>query len=174
MEISPSVVVCDAGPLIHLDELGCLDVLMDFSPIFVPQEVWQEVEHHRPTVFQQATLPLQMIPPEDAPIPPALAQLSAALELDPGEVSALAVMEQYPHAIFLTDDAAARLAAQSLRYTVHGTIGLLLRAIRRQQRSKAEIVAILEDLPTLSTLHIAPRLLREVTEEVRRYESSTS
>jgi len=25
-------VVCDAGPLIHLDELDCLDLLTDFSP----------------------------------------------------------------------------------------------------------------------------------------------
>jgi hypothetical protein len=24
-------VVCDAGPLIHLDELGCLGLLADFS-----------------------------------------------------------------------------------------------------------------------------------------------
>ena len=25
------LVVCDAGPLIHLDEIGCLDLLTDFS-----------------------------------------------------------------------------------------------------------------------------------------------
>ena len=27
-------VVCDAGPLIHLDELGCLDLLTDFQTVF--------------------------------------------------------------------------------------------------------------------------------------------
>jgi hypothetical protein len=27
---SPLAVVCDAGPLIHLDELSCLDLLADF------------------------------------------------------------------------------------------------------------------------------------------------
>jgi hypothetical protein len=27
------LVVCDAGPLIHLDELGCMDLLLDFSEV---------------------------------------------------------------------------------------------------------------------------------------------
>lgn len=26
-------VVCDAGPLIHLDEAGCLDLLADFAEV---------------------------------------------------------------------------------------------------------------------------------------------
>ncbi len=32
-EKSPSVVVCDAGPLIHLDEVGWLDLLADFATV---------------------------------------------------------------------------------------------------------------------------------------------
>ncbi len=40
-------VVCDAGPLIHLDELGCPDLLADFQTVFVPEQVWREVEFHR-------------------------------------------------------------------------------------------------------------------------------
>jgi len=41
-------VVADAGPLIHLDELGCLDLLADFGAVVVPDAVWREVERHRP------------------------------------------------------------------------------------------------------------------------------
>lgn len=40
-------VVCDAGPLIHLDQLGCLDLLSDFSVVLVPDAVWSEVLKHR-------------------------------------------------------------------------------------------------------------------------------
>lgn len=29
-------VVADAGPIIHLDELGCLDILYDFEQVSVP------------------------------------------------------------------------------------------------------------------------------------------
>src|SRR5438270_251796 len=32
--------VSDAGPLIHLDELGCLDLLQDFAEVLVPDAVW--------------------------------------------------------------------------------------------------------------------------------------
>ena len=31
-----TLVVCDAGPLIHLDQLDCLDLLADFSRVVVP------------------------------------------------------------------------------------------------------------------------------------------
>jgi hypothetical protein len=41
-KISP-VVIADAGPIIHLDELGCLDLLADFGSIIVPEAVWLEV-----------------------------------------------------------------------------------------------------------------------------------
>jgi hypothetical protein len=36
----PPGVVCDAGPLIHLDELDSLDLLCDFASVLVPRSVW--------------------------------------------------------------------------------------------------------------------------------------
>lgn len=33
------VAVCDAGPLIHLDELGCLALLSDFARVLLPASV---------------------------------------------------------------------------------------------------------------------------------------
>ena len=33
-----SLVICDAGPVIHLDELGCLSLLRDFVEIQIPDE----------------------------------------------------------------------------------------------------------------------------------------
>ena len=40
-------VVCDTGPIIHLDELGCLDLLSDFEKILLSQSVAEEIEKHR-------------------------------------------------------------------------------------------------------------------------------
>ena len=37
-----SAIVCDAGPIIHLDELNCLDLLSDFREIILPLEVEKE------------------------------------------------------------------------------------------------------------------------------------
>ena len=53
------VVVCDAGPLIHLDELGCLDLLADFSGVLVPEAVWQEVKRHRASAVRRRKVKLQ-------------------------------------------------------------------------------------------------------------------
>jgi hypothetical protein len=55
-------VVCDAGPLIHLDELGCLALLCDFPLVLVPEDVWREVERHRPSALDQETVILQASP----------------------------------------------------------------------------------------------------------------
>jgi predicted nucleic acid-binding protein len=88
--------------------------------------------------------------------------LVQALSLELGEQAALTLMQDQPQAIFLTDDAAARLAAATLGYQVHGSIGILLRAIRRQQRTRDEILSLLDNLPAQSTLHIRPSLLQEI------------
>lgn len=88
MSESLPTTICDAGPLIHLDELDCLSLLN-------------------------------------------VQTLVQSLSLDIGEQAALSLLEQHPQAMFLTDDAAARLAATTIGYRVHGTIGILIRAIRR-------------------------------------------
>ena len=46
---------------------------------------------------------------------------SVPLQLDTGETEALSIMEEKPWAIFLTDDASARLVAEPMHYKVHGT-----------------------------------------------------
>jgi hypothetical protein len=45
------IVICDAGPVIHLDELGCIDLLSSFSRVLIPVVVWQEVQRHRPNAL---------------------------------------------------------------------------------------------------------------------------
>ena len=39
--------VCDAGPVIHLDEIECLDLLSDFAQVMLPVKVRQEIERYR-------------------------------------------------------------------------------------------------------------------------------
>jgi predicted nucleic acid-binding protein len=158
---STVAVVCEAGPLIHLDELDRLSLLADFEAVIISEQVWQEVAQHRPQALHQTAVPLERTEVVISP-QPAFQALVKALSLDLGEQAALSLMEQQPQAIFLTDDAAARLAAVTLGYRVHGTIGVLLRAVRRQQRSRAEVTAILQKLPTQSTLHIRTSLLQEI------------
>jgi hypothetical protein len=50
----------------------------------------------------------------------------------------------------------------------HGTLGVLVRAIRRKQKTKDEVVTLLRSVPSLSTLHVRPALLEEVIREVEQ------
>jgi predicted nucleic acid-binding protein len=90
------------------------------------------------------------------------------LSLDLGEQATLSLMESYPGAILLTDDSAARLAAKALGYLSHGTLGVLLRSVRKGFRSREDIASILRSLPFQSTLHIRRSLLQEILQELDR------
>jgi hypothetical protein len=50
-------VICDAGPIIHLDELGCIERLADHKRVLVPDVVWKEAELHRPGFARAAAVP---------------------------------------------------------------------------------------------------------------------
>lgn len=165
-ETSQPLIICDAGPLIHLDELGVLDLLADFQSIIVPEAVCSELERHRPSVFSHPEVTLLRMNPIQS-VPSKLAALTRIFTLHTGEWEALRLALEFPTGIFITDDTAARLAAGNLGIKTHGTIGILVRAIRRKQRTRAEILNILHALPRKSTLHLKPSLLQSVINELK-------
>jgi predicted nucleic acid-binding protein len=157
------IAVADAGPLIHLDELHCLELLGDFAEVWVPRAVWREVERHRPLALHSAgVLWMRCSPPPSEKVD----ALAVLYSLHAGERAALSLCMEFPKAILLSDDTAARLAAKTLTVAAHGTLGLLVRAIRRRLLSKAQVLALLRQLPERSSLHIRPGLLAEVTQQV--------
>ena len=166
MNDAPTVlVVCDAGPLIHLDQLDCLNLLADFSRVIVPDVVWREVEHHRPTALDQKTIRLERLKPREKPSAE-LISLHRLLALHAGDVQALQLAQELDADFLLTDDSAAKLAAKTLHVVAHGTLGVLVRAIRRGQRTPEQILNVLHALPTRSTLHIKQELLDEIIRQV--------
>ena len=50
---------------------------------------------------------------------------------------------------------------------VHGTIGILIRAIRQGQKTPEEIVELLQSIPKKSTLHIRIDLLSSIIDQVK-------
>jgi predicted nucleic acid-binding protein len=162
------LVVCDAGPLIHLDELGCLDLLADLGRVVSPEAVWQEVNAHRPQALASKVLSLDRLEVQ-RPLGARLLALVQAFSLDAGEREALSLLEEFQASVFLTDDAAARLASMKLGFEVHGTVGVLIRAVRRRLRTPNEVALLLSAIPRRSTLYIQPRLLEEVIDRVRTW-----
>lgn len=164
MDRTSQVVVADAGPIIHLDELGCLDILADFGKVAVPEAVWLEVQRHRPQAMETAA---GLFNRRSAlAISPMVKALTPLYTLHVGEQEALHLCLELGGCLLLTDDTAARLAAKSLGISAHGTLGLLIRAIRRQSRSKSEVLTLLQEIPQRTTLHIRPSLLAEFIAQV--------
>jgi len=161
-----SKAVLDAGPLIHLSEFRALDMLIDFEVLYIPPVVWDEVVHHQPDVFDPAVLPFERV--ETPFVDPKLATFAKMFSLDPGEMQSLAVMTNYPESLFLTDDAAARLVAEEFGYKVHGTLGLLIRSVRKGHRSPKEILDILGNLQKDTSLHIRSSLLSDVIRKLEK------
>ena len=158
-------VVFDAGPIIHLDELNCLDVLCEFQKILLAETVWNEINQYRPLALQGSGLSLMRCH-QKYPTDEQLCTMCRTFSLDAGEIGALAIMEENPMAVFFTDDAAARLVAEQMRFKVHGTIGILVRSIRRGQLKPEQVLNILSEIPLKSTLHIKSSLLEKIMRKI--------
>jgi len=159
-------IVCDSGPIIHLDELNCLRLLEDFQEILLPDTVYEEIKRHRPSRLDDLNLPFVLsawIVPKNS----TLITLCRIFSLDAGETEALGLMEKNPEAIFLTDDASARMVAEQMGFKGHGTIGILVRSIRRGQMEAEEVLCILQKVPSKSTLYIKPSLLDEIIQKIK-------
>ncbi|MDZ7759604.1 MAG: hypothetical protein U5L00_05060 [Desulfovermiculus sp.] len=163
---SKTKVICDAGPLIHLDELDSLYLMQDFSEVILPERVQQEVLRHRSILFADPNI-IWRILPEIFPLDQSLQTICRLFSLDSGEVSALSILSRFPDAVFLTDDAAARLVAKKSGYRVHGTIGILVRAIRRDMMKPEKVLDVMQSLSWKSTLYIGDSILDEVIASIK-------
>jgi predicted nucleic acid-binding protein len=166
-EVNKTIVICDTGPVLHLDELECLYLLKDFHQVILPETVVREIEEHRPGMLKNQFVPFKTVS-ISFPVDPQLFMLCQVFALHAGELEALSLMADTPHAMFLTDDCAARLVAQKMGYSVHGTIGILIRAIRRNMMTPQNVVAILERIPEKSSLHIKASLLDAIIVQIKQ------
>jgi predicted nucleic acid-binding protein len=162
----PSV-VCDTGPVIHLDEMNSLDLLAEFPEAVLVRAVADELARLRPSVLSGRRVCFTVMK-DDVVTDEALRATCRSFSLDAAETEALALMGQRRDALFLTDDSAARLVAEQMGLRVHGTIGVLLRSARRGQRTPKEVLSTLARIPVESTLHIKRVLLEEIMANVRK------
>lgn len=159
------LVVLDAGPLIHLDELDCLHLLAGFDALLIPSVVWGETKKHRPQL-QLEKIPGARLADPHGPTPLPLAAAIFSNELHAGEITAITLLYEAGGGLLLSDDEAARQTAEALGFSVAGTLGLLLRGIRRRQISGAEVRLLASELPQRSSLHISRALLKRFTAQI--------
>jgi predicted nucleic acid-binding protein len=149
-------IVADTGPILHLHEAGALHLLPLIGEIFLTPGVAAELRSLAST-----------LPPKWAKIETlTLMVQKRALEwqraglLHGGESEALALALELKPDWFLTDDAAARLLAESMNVEAHGSIGVVLWAAARNLVPASEAKLFLAGLEN-SSLWMSPKVRLE-------------
>ena len=165
MSAGEIIAVLDAGPLIHLDELGSLRLLAGYREVLLPDIVEREAREHRPEI-QINSIPGLVRVNSNPSTAESMFELAAEFGLHAGELAAIAVLKEHHGDCLLSDDAAARALAEAIGFQVRGTVGLILRAWQRKQISKTAARDLLKALPMRSTLYLRPGFLASVLEQI--------
>ncbi|UIP00921.1 nucleic acid-binding protein [Halobaculum sp. CBA1158] len=151
--------VSDAGPLIHLAEMGSLELLSAFDTVLVPETVYREVKA--------------------GGVPDGLVDLSYELveadesrvgteELDAGERAAIAVAEERG-LVLLTDDLDAREAASDTDVEVRGSIGVIAlgygRGVLDRDEAASRMRALQRETSLFVTEAVVERGIRMLDEQ---------
>ena len=152
-------VVSNTGPLLHLVEAESLTLLSWTGEVSIPQAVDIEITQQYPLWQTQRPLWINvqvLAPPHERE---ATGWTQAQL-LGSGEAEAVALARQMSAHWLLTDDATARLFAESLGIEVHGSLGIVLWAAAMGHLKRADAEATLDRLAN-SSLWIAAKVLAE-------------
>ena len=148
--------VLDAGPLIHLDQIGCPELLNIFHALYIPDAVWAEtVENVKFGNISTSNLVnlkrhsilanrfLKFIRNYD------LKNLHA------GETECLYLCQNKDISILLTDDLAVREASKRFGITPVGSLGIVVRAYRKGHISIDDAEKHIADLYDVSNLFVS-------------------
>jgi len=161
---SPSVLVVNTSPLIHLAEAGLLDLLQAAAEeIWVPEPVAREILAYGdadPTASALASNPwLRNVPVS------AVATAVIAWDLGPGESSVLTLALDQPGCGVVIDDLAGRRCAEALGIPLRGTVGLILAArLAGRIDSARSVLERLRDAGMFLSDAVLARALRRVGE----------
>lgn len=162
-----AIAVADAGPLIHLHEIGRLALLRVFAGVQVPQAVWEEVvttgRVPSDDLKASAEIELYLVPPASID---SLRQILLPLELQRGELECLVLAQMHSVALLLTDDLAARDGAHRLRIRPVGSLGVVVRSFHLGLIRRDEAVESLEMLYDMSSLFVTRAIVEIAIEQL--------
>lgn len=160
MGASRLIVICDAGPLIHLAEISGLSLLSIFETLHIPDAVWSEtVERSRVSsedlwklnVVQRHALPQESIAQ--------FVQTNRLANLHNGERECLYLCHKINIATLLTDDLAVRDAAKRLNLQPVGSLGVVVRAYKEGLISLIKAEQLMLELYTVSSLFVTKTII---------------
>jgi len=152
------VIVCDAGPIIHLGEADCLGLLRPAGNLFLPHRVAIEVRSTGSIAEPWPTF-LQIVDLEPHERKQADIWQTAG-DLHAGEAEALVLARRKKADWFLTDDATTRLFVSLLGLEVHGSLGIVLWNAAKGYLDRNDAESAMNRLEA-SSLWLSDRIRRE-------------
>ena len=160
--------VADAGPLIHLNEIGRLSLLRAFSVVHIPDAVWAEavesqrvvpVDVERATSIQRHSL--------DAETVSRFVHEQGLEALHHGERECLHLCRQLNVPLLLTDDLAVRDVAKRIGITPVGSLGVVVRAYYLGEISIGDAELSLASLYDVSSLFVTRAIVDAAVQQLR-------
>jgi predicted nucleic acid-binding protein len=158
----------DAGPLIHIAEIGYLRFLNSFDALHVPDAVWLEtVAQDR--ISQTDLSGLKNIQRHSLPKPEVEQFINEnnLSDLHAGERECLFVCMSKRISILLTDDMAVRDAARRLHIVPVGSLGIVVSAFKRKEITLQEAERYIGDLYDVSSLFVTRVIAELAIEQLR-------
>jgi len=147
--------VADAGPLIHLTEIGGFSLLSIFETLHISDAVWSETvtadRVQRADVLALGNTQRHTL--ADADVIRFVGEHNLH-SLHVGERECLLLCQQISVPLLLTDDLAVRKAAKSLGLTPVGSLGVVVKAYRLGLISLADAERLIACLYDVSTLFV--------------------
>jgi predicted nucleic acid-binding protein len=160
--------IADAGPIIHLYEIGVLRFLRLFDPVHVPEAVWEETvgeERVPPSSLNDLDV-LERHHVRSAQVQ-SLVDRTGLHHLQKGECECLSFLDIQDPDLLLTDDLAVRDAVDELGGTPVGSLGVVVRACRENWIDIDEAERLLRQLHEASTLFVTEALIEIAIDQLQ-------
>lgn len=157
--------VADAGPLIHLHEIGQISLLNLFVAVHVPAIVWREATESG-RVPEEALLGVSVVR-RQAPALGDWRNGERLSHLHGGEREALRLSEELGIPLLLTDDLAAREAAVGVGVTPVGSVGIIAKSHVAGMIDLAEAERALRELQETSSLFVSRAIVEGAIRALR-------
>lgn len=160
--------VVDAGPLIHLSEIGCLHFLNRFEGLHLPDAVRLEtVGQGRVSETDMSVLNNIQGHTISAPELEQFIRKKNLSALHTGDQECLFVCLEQRIPILLTDDMALRTAARRFNITPVGSLGVVVATFKGGEVSLEEAERYIADLYDVSSLFVTRAIAELAIEQLR-------
>lgn len=149
--------VADAGPMIHLHEVGHTNLLNLFDVLYIPDAVWAEsVGKSRIPPLSLANVQRHTVAGIDIEH---FVQKHSLSNLHAGERESLFLCRQLVVPLLLTDDLAVRDTAKRLQIRPVGSLGIVVRGYREGHLTRSEAEQTLVALHEESSLFVTQAIV---------------